>query len=85
MECQLPRSVLAALDIAFDNIVRLPKDLWDDATAILLEKLKKKAEQDHMLNGSKFLADVQEHIEEQQEMNIYFVVKRKENTNVLYS
>lgn len=81
----LPKSVLAAIDIACDNIIRMPKDLWDDATALLVEKLRRLAEQEHILNGSKYLADVQEHIDEQQEGSMYYVVKRKERADVIYS
>lgn len=72
-----PKAVLAAIDIAVDNISRLPQELWDDATAVLVGKLKKKAETANQLDGSKFLADVQEHIEEEQYNQIYVVVKRR--------
>jgi hypothetical protein len=79
-----PKAVLAAIEIAYENIIRQPKDLWDEATALLVEKLRAKAEQDHQLNGSKFLADVQEHLEHQQDHQIYLVVKRRECSNVMH-
>jgi len=80
-----PKSVIAAINICYDNIrLHLPADLWDEATAMLIQKLKNRAEEEHSLNGSKLLADVQEHLVNEQSSSMYIVVKRLENGNVIH-
>ena len=75
----LPKNVQDSIRSTFKVITEsLDMDLWDDAASELLVLLKKKAESERRLHGSKFLADVNEHIMEAQSSQMYVVVKRSQ-------
>lgn len=73
----LPKVVQNSVKDTFKVITEnLDMDLWDDAAYELLFQLKKKAETERRLHGSKFLADVNSHIENEQRKHQYMVIKR---------
>lgn len=75
-----PKSLVDDIDKLCNRIDRLPCDLWDEATELLIQKLNAKAEAKHEYYGLRYLADIKDGIEEIQDQYTYTMVKKTEIT-----
>lgn len=74
---EFPPAVISAINNAVNEISAISSLFWDDAVGYIIMDLKKKAENLQRLEGSRFLADVQEHIELEQDKQLYLITKRR--------
>lgn len=79
LQNEFPKPVKDVLDVALKVITsKLPHDLWDEATEYLIIGLKECAEKKQEYHGLRYLADIEEDIENMKDAHIYTIVKRKE-------
>lgn len=78
-ESIIPKSIRILLDIAADNITRnCDIELWDEMTDYLVRVLRKNASAKYGLEiaGAKYVADLREHLEQQDRDSRYIITKR---------
>lgn len=78
---EFPPYINASIDIAVDNISRMPVELQDDAIAHIIAGVKKKAESKQKYEGLRLIADINEHIEREQEKHMYIIKRNGSNVH----